>query len=235
MEPSGTLKARQIKAGRALLDWSQENLAEATSLSIATIRKLEAGNISPRGKTQNSLRSAFENAGLEFLDPDGVRHRPEEIKIFQGPEGVRAFYDDVYHSLSKDGGELATVVTDPKTFWGAMGDYAEFHRKRMEAIKHKITARCLLSENPSFLPATSYCEYRIISKSYINSVPFYVYKDKCAIRTIKADPAPKIVVVQSLSVADSFRFQFDSMWEKGTPLNELDKFESLHDKKRGGR
>lgn len=43
--------ARQIKAARALLDWSQEDLAIRAALSIATIRKIESGALSPRDKT----------------------------------------------------------------------------------------------------------------------------------------------------------------------------------------
>jgi len=52
IETRNNINARQIKAARALLDWSQENLASASGLSIATIRKIESGHISPRDKTQ---------------------------------------------------------------------------------------------------------------------------------------------------------------------------------------
>jgi transcriptional regulator with XRE-family HTH domain len=52
-----TINARQIKAARALLDWSQEDLANTSGLSIATIRKIESGHISPRGKTINSIET----------------------------------------------------------------------------------------------------------------------------------------------------------------------------------
>lgn len=68
--------ARRIKAARALLNWSQDELAVAARLSIATIRKLEAGFVSPRGKTNDAVRGAFENAGLEFIEPEGVRFKP---------------------------------------------------------------------------------------------------------------------------------------------------------------
>ena len=68
-----SLKARQIKAARALLDWSQDDLASHSGLSVNTIRKMELGHISPRGKTSHAIRHAFEDNGLEFLEPDGGR------------------------------------------------------------------------------------------------------------------------------------------------------------------
>lgn len=62
------IHARQIKAARAILNWSQQDLAQSTGLSITTIRKLEMGFISPRNTTTNVIRQAIEGAGIEFLD-----------------------------------------------------------------------------------------------------------------------------------------------------------------------
>src|SRR6185312_14663058 len=91
-------KARQIRAARALLDWSQENLAKASDLSVATIRKLELGRLSLRSKTMQAIRHAFEGNGLEFIEPGGVRHRIEGVVIHRGQEGLIAFLDEVYQT-----------------------------------------------------------------------------------------------------------------------------------------
>jgi predicted transcriptional regulator len=61
------IRAGQIKAARAFLDWSQEDLAIVTGLSLTTIRNLEMGYISPRNATTHVVRQAIENAGLEFI------------------------------------------------------------------------------------------------------------------------------------------------------------------------
>jgi hypothetical protein len=50
-------------------------------------------------------------------------------------------------------------------------------------------------------------------------VPFYVYDNKYAIFMFEADPSPRIVVIESRSVAEAFRLQFQSMWDKAIPLN----------------
>jgi DNA-binding XRE family transcriptional regulator len=65
---------RQIKAARALLDWSQEELATAAEISLPTIKRLEAqdGPLGGRRDTGRRIREALEKAGAEFItDNDG--------------------------------------------------------------------------------------------------------------------------------------------------------------------
>ena len=64
---------RQIKAARALLAWSQEQLAEAADVSIPTIKRLEAndGPLGGRSGTGGKIQTALERAGVEFIDENG--------------------------------------------------------------------------------------------------------------------------------------------------------------------
>jgi|SRR5580658_6437184 transcriptional regulator with XRE-family HTH domain len=64
---------RQLKAARALLAWSQEKLAIAASISVPTIKRLEAqeGPIGGRNATAAKIQSALETAGIEFIDENG--------------------------------------------------------------------------------------------------------------------------------------------------------------------
>lgn len=64
---------RQIKAARALLGWSQEALAKAASVSIPTIKRLEAdeGPLGGRSETGDKIRHALQCAGVEFIDENG--------------------------------------------------------------------------------------------------------------------------------------------------------------------
>jgi len=72
---------RQIKAARALLSWSQDDLAAAADVSIPTIKRLEAqdGPLGGRSETGTKMISALESAGVEFLNENdggpGVRLR----------------------------------------------------------------------------------------------------------------------------------------------------------------
>jgi predicted transcriptional regulator len=75
MEKKSILKVsiRQIKAARALLAWSQEELAAAADVSIPTIKRLEAtdGPLGGRSQTANKIRVALQTAGIEFIDENG--------------------------------------------------------------------------------------------------------------------------------------------------------------------
>ena len=64
---------RQIKAARALVGWSQDDLADKSGISVPTIKRLEAaeGDIRGRAETRAALVVALEKAGVEFIAENG--------------------------------------------------------------------------------------------------------------------------------------------------------------------
>jgi predicted transcriptional regulator len=77
---------RQIKAARALLGWSQADLARGSGISEPTIARLEAveGEIGGRQGTARRIQAALEKAGIEFIYENGggpgVRLRERQQK-----------------------------------------------------------------------------------------------------------------------------------------------------------
>ena len=65
---------RQVKAARALLGWSQGDLAQRSGVSEPTIAKLKSaeGELGGREGTGEKIRKAIENAGVEFIDENGT-------------------------------------------------------------------------------------------------------------------------------------------------------------------
>jgi transcriptional regulator with XRE-family HTH domain len=61
----------QCRAARGLLDWTQQELADAARLGVATVRLFEGEGAGPRQATLVMLRQAFESAGVEFIDENG--------------------------------------------------------------------------------------------------------------------------------------------------------------------
>jgi predicted transcriptional regulator len=61
----------QCRAARALLDWSQQKLAETAGVGIVTVRQLEAATHEPRRSTLSVIRFTFEKAGVEFIEENG--------------------------------------------------------------------------------------------------------------------------------------------------------------------
>ena len=57
----------QIRAARALLGWSQQDLADKSLLSETAILKLETQRADTRTSTVIKVRKALEDAGIDFI------------------------------------------------------------------------------------------------------------------------------------------------------------------------
>lgn len=75
------ITSAQIRAARALLDWSRADLSEQSGVGASALMRLESSTGIPSGniKTFEAVQKAFENAGIEFIgtpeDGPGVRLR----------------------------------------------------------------------------------------------------------------------------------------------------------------
>ena len=76
------ISAPEIRAARGLLGWSQIDLANAASLGVATVRRLENADQKVRGSAESvwKIQTALEKAGVQFIPADdamgpGVRLR----------------------------------------------------------------------------------------------------------------------------------------------------------------
>ena len=71
--------AAQIRAARAALGWSAQDLARVSGVGLRTIMRLEAndGVLSGRVSTLLDIKAALEKAGIEFIgtpdDQPGIR------------------------------------------------------------------------------------------------------------------------------------------------------------------
>jgi hypothetical protein len=65
------ITASQCRAARGLLDWTQQELADAARVGVATVRLFEGEETETRQATLVVLRQAFELAGVEFIDENG--------------------------------------------------------------------------------------------------------------------------------------------------------------------
>ena len=81
------ITSEQVRAARALLRWEQKDLAEASRVSLPTIKRLEGipGQLKANDLTIDALIRAFETAGLQFIYPNGggagVRWRDNPAKL----------------------------------------------------------------------------------------------------------------------------------------------------------
>jgi hypothetical protein len=67
------LTSQQMRAARALLRWRAQDLARASAVGVATIRRAELAERETSMTSPNDLavRHALEAAGVEFIDENG--------------------------------------------------------------------------------------------------------------------------------------------------------------------
>jgi ribosome-binding protein aMBF1 (putative translation factor) len=63
------LLSRQIKAARALLGWSHDDLAKRTDLKVPTIKRMESGDGLVKGVAANiwNIQKVLEDGGIRFI------------------------------------------------------------------------------------------------------------------------------------------------------------------------
>lgn len=96
------IEARQIRAARALLGWSQGALVERTGLSLTTIRRMEDEAIGPArssGGNVDMVQRTLESVGIQFIPENGggagVRMaRPGRAEEGKRPDELNATNDD---------------------------------------------------------------------------------------------------------------------------------------------
>jgi transcriptional regulator with XRE-family HTH domain len=86
---------RQIRAARALLDWSQQELADKAVVSLNALARLERGTVDPRMSTLSAVEKALVLAGIEFIPEgdkgEGVRlSRPDSARLGESRQKRRA-------------------------------------------------------------------------------------------------------------------------------------------------
>jgi transcriptional regulator with XRE-family HTH domain len=81
--PAGMITLDQIRAARALLNWSQPDLARAADLKLDQIKNIERGRLDPRSSMMAAIEEAFRQAGVIFLDRDDVRPGGPSVRFLR--------------------------------------------------------------------------------------------------------------------------------------------------------
>lgn len=81
--PAEMILPSQIRAARALIGWKQTDLAEASGISVISIKNIERGETDPRSTTLGAIQAAFMKAGVVFLDPGDVRDGGHGVRLLK--------------------------------------------------------------------------------------------------------------------------------------------------------
>ena len=101
----------QIRAARALIDWSQDDLAKSSGVSLSTIKDFEAGRRNIALDYVNALQNALTRVGVHFIPLSrvggpGVRLESEIPTISKQPHGVSFETDNLPFRIEWRGDEV---------------------------------------------------------------------------------------------------------------------------------
>lgn len=173
----------QISAARALLEWTQDDLAQASGVSKDMISKIESGKSAGSLKSIQSVEDALLVGGLQFTEKGGVEHAQETIKIHKGQKGFQDFMTDVYETCRDIGGDIYVTNVDENLFdkWAGEDFITNTYLKKMHALPEgQFKFHTILSEGDSYEAANTYSEYRTIPTEYWSPHSTYIYGNKMA-------------------------------------------------------
>jgi len=105
----------QIRAARALLGRSQEELAEAAKISLTSLREIEGHKRPPDTEAASKIRRALDNLGIAFVPsgPEGgpgvrlINNRPHIIR----PPTTMLFWEGIPFTVEWEGREVMVFVS----------------------------------------------------------------------------------------------------------------------------
>jgi DNA-binding XRE family transcriptional regulator len=115
----------QLRAARALLDWSRNDLSRASGVSVETLKNLETGKYKPQDTTVKKLLGAFSGCGVEFIgcrQAQGVMFTPASLRNGDG----EAHHESGWHHIFCIALGFTAVVIQggkPPTQEGVAGGY----------------------------------------------------------------------------------------------------------------
>lgn len=128
--------AAQVRAARALLDWSQSQLADAADVGLTTVRDIESERRPGETGATREIRMVLENEGVVFVPgaSDGgpgvrfIRGRPHVVR-----QPVMTIYEGLFFGVEWQGREVAVSVS-----YEVMQDLGGFTGQQTESAYRKV-------------------------------------------------------------------------------------------------
>jgi transcriptional regulator with XRE-family HTH domain len=204
------ISAEQIKAGRALLNWNQEDLAARAEVSVGAINNMERRTVLPRARTLQRIQATMEAAGVEFLEGPGVRLRGEvlQVRLMEGQDAVFRLFEDITQSMTP-GQVMLWSGVDERHFVAAGEE--RFTACLDKWVQLGLDSKVLSRHGDTFF--VDYREhYRWVPQEEFSSIPHVIYGDRLGIILWK--PIQRVLLLTSKPITESYRTQFEATWKR---------------------
>lgn len=211
----------QCRAARALLNWSQPELAERCDIHVQTISNFEKESSTPSRTTLDKITNVFQESKIVFTEDEGVKKQQSIISQYHGAEGFRRFMDDVYYTAKVHGGEFCLLNAKPDNWIKWLGEeWMEHHSKRMAALGDKIIFKITAREGDYNFISRQFAEYRWVSINTWNQHSYYAYGDKIAFINFDNDNVD-ILVLTHPHFSKTHKFLFNLVWNQHTIIPDV--------------
>jgi transcriptional regulator with XRE-family HTH domain len=203
---------KQIRAARALLGWDAKDLAAKANIAERSILNHERGDNRPKPKTMDKIIRVFNDAGIEFIEGEGVRRRSGDVEVFEGHERFFDFTEFVYNYLRLHGGEVCIKAVDERLFLKYRRE-PEIYRQRMKELVDggKVSVR-IMAEESRF--QSVFAEYRKLPKKSTAPISYYAFGNCLALISFAHNPTPHVVLMKFTPFAEAYRNEFNEEWIK---------------------
>ena len=205
----------QCRAARAILNWSQPELAKRCGITVNPILSFEKESGSqPAARTMRRIVQAFELAGIAFTATGGVERQNNLITIIEGEDANLKIHDDIYHTLKERGGEvLCSGITELDESAGEKFELLKLHIDRIKEAG--ITERILLKEGDTNIVAPREW-YRWLPAECFGQTPFQIYGSKIALKDFDKN---QILLIEHQLFAESQKAMFNALWNMAKPVD----------------
>ena len=205
------INGHQCRAGRALLRWRREDLAEKTNISVVSIKHFEDEHHQTRTTTIAKITKVMEDAGIEFLPNSGLRLRDDTLTIIEGDDALLRLMDDIYYTLK----DAAQVGANGEVLWGFIDESAsppEILAADKKIREANIKMRFLVAAGAQFYPYALE-EYRCIPDKMFHEHTIAIYGDKVATEILSNNTGAKsVIIINNPSYAATHRAMFELIW-----------------------
>jgi len=206
------ITTRQIDAGLALLGLNRSDLATSLGVNKSTLNAYFTGQTSVPSGRLSEIQKWLENAGILFLEDEGVKLNKAEIIKYEGEQGFVSFMSDVLETVKRGNSDVCVSNVDENNFENNLPkEFAEYYRDELSKVKN-FSSKILVKEDDDFLTADGIVKYRgVPANVFSEDATFYAYGDKLALITFH-DDSVQILSLHNKPFANSFRVMFHAIW-----------------------
>jgi transcriptional regulator with XRE-family HTH domain len=202
------INSAQIRAARALLDWSQQDLATRTGLSKTAIANIETEKYRPTPENQQKITEVFEKAGIEFIAA-GVRRINNLVKIYEGENCYLDFLQAAYVQLVNE--------KQPEILFSGADDRRSPAQivNILKSLKQAgIRTRSLIRHADTFIHGALE-DYRWLPKGLFIDANVKIIYGKSVAYLVTWREQKRVVVFNDAMVHQEARLIFDFLWGIG--------------------